>query len=90
MKQKKRSNKKEEPEVLKIPASLDDFKYRKGTQDWGLTFAIETCNLSHGKPLMDCMGKHFVLCLVPFETREELESAMGSGIEDVQIDEGYL
>ena len=71
-------------EDLKIPVSLDDFKYRKSGQDWSITFVMESANLRLGKPLMDYIGQHFILCLIPVKNMENRE------IEQIEIDEDVL
>ena len=70
-------------EIVKIPVSLDDFKFRKLTQDWGITFGLQSEFLQYGKPLMDFMHHEFILVLVRVEKKEDADKLMQDGEDDL-------
>ena len=78
------SQKQSQNSLLKIPVILTDFKYRKMSNSWDITFELQPENLEMGKTLMDCMGEHFVLIPVKVENPEEMKEALG--IEAVKLD----
>lgn len=62
--------------VLKIPVTLADFKFKKMSGSWEISFELQPENLERGKPLMDCMGDHFVLVLMRVENKDAMSDAL--------------
>ena len=72
--------------ILKVPVQLEDFKWRKGTQDWGITFSLQPENLKYGQPLQDEMNNHFVLALIKItDKKEALEVLKKEDIRGIEI-----
>ncbi|CAG0980984.1 hypothetical protein ANRL2_02436 [Anaerolineae bacterium] len=78
--------KKKEDEILKLPVILDGFAFKKQSQDWNISFTMQSEHLEMGKPLMNHMGDHFVLMLVKIKDLDQLrETLKGAGLEGVKI-----
>ena len=67
-------------EILKVPVTLADFKFKKMSGSWDITFELQAENLALGKPLMDSMGDHFVLTLVKVDSNQALENTLGGKV----------
>lgn len=76
-------SKEKEAPVLKIPVTLSDFKFKKMSGSWDITFELQPENLEFGKPLLNCMGEHFVLVLQMVKSKEALTEALS--IKKVKI-----
>ncbi len=77
--------------ALKVPVSLEGFTFRKKTQDWGITFALDPAYLKFAQPLQDKMNCFFVL--VPFLVNDADEAKRlmeGEGLENITLDLGEL
>ncbi|GBE37467.1 MAG TPA: hypothetical protein ENH40_06075 [Nitrospirae bacterium] len=62
--------------VLKIPVHLDDFKWRKGSQDWGINFGLSPKLVALGQPLQKMMNRQFVIVCYPVDSVEETEDLL--------------
>lgn len=67
----KAKTKNKKPEILKVPVQLENFNWRKGTQDWGITFNLQPENLKYGQPLQAEMNNEFILVLVKVTDKKE-------------------
>lgn len=67
--------------VHKFPGSLDNLGFRRGTADWGITFAIPKEYFSYAKPLGDKLGMFFVVAAVPVGDREQAECLLAEQVE---------
>lgn len=63
-------------QTVKIPASLEVFKFRKTDQDWSLGFAIAPEFIEHAKPLMKMMNKSFILVCVQVDDITEARTLL--------------
>ena len=68
--------KKNNDDIIKVPVTLSDFKFKKMSGSWDITFEIQPEILAMAKPLMDCMGDHFVLILARIESKAALDEAI--------------
>lgn len=68
-------------DILKIPVTLSDFKFKKMSGSWDITFELQAENLVLGKPLMDSMGDHFVLMLVKVDSQQALENTLSGKVK---------
>lgn len=73
--------------VHKFPASLESLGFRKGTQDWGVTFSVPREVYRYAKPLGDKLNEYFIIAAVPVETREQAECLLAEQIEIPIIDQ---
>ena len=73
----------QENEIIKLPVTLEGFAFNKRSQDWGISFVMQPENLEMGKPLMNCMGDHFVLMLVRVKSMDNLREALEKEIEGI-------
>ena len=74
--------------VHKFPGSLDNLGFRRGTADWGITFAIPKEFFSYAKPLGDKLGSYFVVAAVCVPDREHAETLLAEQIEIPTITAG--
>jgi len=87
MKKETEEKKEEEPlEILKIPMQLEEIKYRKMAQDWGLVFSVQPEILELIKPLMDKMNCHFIVAMVKVDDMEEVNKVMAENLEDLVLE----
>jgi hypothetical protein len=72
--------------VVKIPCSLEVFKFRKTDQDWSIGFSIAPEFIEAAKPLMKMMNKHFILACIQVDDIQEAKTVLQAEgiIDDVQ------
>lgn len=83
----KNKNQKEEisPEdILVIPVSFEDIKYRARQDDWALTFSAENLKdvVEKLKPMMNLVKKPFVLMAISGASERDIEKLQEGGLED--------
>ena len=69
--------------ILKAPVQLEGFKFRKGSQDWEISFNLQSADLKQGQKIQEFMNDQFVLYLVP---RGEEDILSREGLEAIKIE----
>lgn len=76
------------PEILKLPVTLEDFKFRRMTQDWALTFSVPPEKVDYVKPLMHEMNGCFILVLIKVREKSAMDDFMSDGIDNLDLAPG--
>ena len=69
--------------ILKAPVQLEGFKFRKGSQDWEISFNLQSADLKQGQKIQEFMNDKFTLYLVP---AGEDEILLREGLAGIKID----
>src|SRR3990172_4859183 len=69
--------------ISRFPGSLEAVGWRKGTQDFGVTYAVPQEMREYVKPLMDKLNQYFVIASVEVRDTQQAEQILKSQGDDI-------
>src|SRR3990172_673053 len=69
--------------LSRFPGSLEAVTWRKGTQDFGVTYAVTQEMREYVKPLMDKLNQYFVIASVEVRDTQQAEQLLQSQGDEV-------
>ena len=77
---------KDNPKILKIPCTFEDYKLKKTTNETIISFAVPSENLDLAKPLLNCVQEPYILILYKMEDQDDLDMVAGpASLEDITL-----
>ncbi len=71
--------------ISRFPGSLEAVTWRKGTQDFGVTYAVPQEMREYVKPLMDKLNQYFVIASVGVRNTQQAEQILKSQGDDIDV-----
>ena len=76
------------PKILKIPCTFEDYKLKKTTNEMIISFAIAETNIDLAKSLLNCVQEPYILLLYKMENKDDLDMVAGpTPLEDLSFED---